>query len=299
MIEHVSVRTDVPLGPLTTYKVGGSATWFCEPADLEELRSILELVPEGTDIVALGRGSNVVISDHGIDGLVIRLGGAFGAIDETHPDRVVAGAGVALPVLARTAAAAGKAGLEFYVGIPGSVGGAVRMNAGGHGSDTASVLLEAVVIDLDSGSLSTRNVESLGLSYRHSDLTDAEMVVQATFSTVPGDASELSESIRLITRWRKEHQPGGTLNAGSVFKNPPTEAAGAIIDRCGLKGTSIGPVQVSPVHANFMVATAEATASDIHDFVFEIQSRVLAMTGIKLDPEIRFVGAFASSGENE
>ena len=299
MIEHVSVRTDVPLGPLTTYKVGGSAKWFCEPADLEELRSILGLVPEGTDIVALGRGSNVVISDDGIDGLVIRLGGAFGAIDETHPDRIVAGAAVALPLLARTAAAAGRAGLEFYVGIPGSVGGAVRINAGGHGSDTASVLLEAVVIDLDSGSISTRGADSLGLSYRHSDLTDAEMVVQATFSTVPGDASELSESIRSITRWRKEHQPGGTLNAGSVFKNPRTEAAGAIIDRCGLKGTSIGPVQVSPVHANFMVATAEATASDIHDFVFEIRSRVLAMTGIKLEPEIRFVGAFASSGENK
>lgn len=298
MIDHVSVRKDVPLGPLTTYKVGGSARWFCEPVDLEELRSILELVPEGTTIVSLGRGSNVVISDAGIDGLVIRLGGAFGAIDETQSDRIVAGAAVALPLLARTAAGAGKAGLEFYVGIPGSVGGAVRMNAGGHGSDTAAVLVEAVVVDLDSGSIATRSVDSLGLSYRHSDLTDSEMVVQATFSTVPGDVAELSAAIRSITRWRKENQPGGTLNAGSVFKNPSAEAAGAIIDRCGLKGSSIGPVQVSPLHANFLVATSDATASDIHDFVFEIRSRVLAMTGIKLDPEIRFLGAFAPSGEN-
>jgi len=298
MIDHVSVRKDVPLGPLTTYKVGGSARWFCEPVDLEELRSILELVPRATTIVALGRGSNVVISDAGIDGLVIRLGGAFGAIDETQSDRIVAGAAVALPLLARTAAGAGKAGLEFYVGIPGSVGGAVRMNAGGHGSDTAAVLVEAVVVDLDSGSIATRTVESLGLSYRHSDLTDSEMVVQATFSTVPGDVAELSAAIRSITRWRKENQPGGTLNAGSVFKNPSSESAGAIIDRCGLKGSSIGPVQVSPLHANFMVATPDATASDIHDFVFEIRSRVLAMTGIKLDPEIRFLGAFAPSGEN-
>lgn len=298
MIDHVAVRTDVPLGPLTTYKVGGSARWFCEPADLEDLRSILELVPKGTPIVVLGRGSNVVISDAGIDGLVIRLSGAFGAIDVTQPDRVVAGAAAALPLLARTAAAAGKAGLEFYVGIPGSVGGAVRMNAGGHGSDTAAVLIEAVVIDLDSGSIETHSVESLGLAYRHSDLTDSQMVVQATFSTVPGDVEELSAAIRTITRWRKEHQPGGTLNAGSVFKNPSAEPAGAIIDRCGLKGIAVGPVHVSSVHANFMVATPHATASDIHDFVFEIQSRVLEMTGITLEPEIRFLGEFTPSGEN-
>jgi UDP-N-acetylmuramate dehydrogenase len=297
VIDHVSVRSNVPLGSLTTYKVGGPARWFCEPGDLEELRSILELVPASTEIVVLGRGSNVVVSDAGIDGLVIRLGGGFGAIDVAPNGRIVAGAAASLPQLARAAAAAGRAGLEFYVGIPGSVGGAIRMNAGGHGSDTAAVLDEVVVVDLDTGSLSKRGVEALGLSYRHSDLTDSEIVVQATFATVPGDIGELSETIREITRWRKENQPGGTLNAGSVFKNPASDAAGAIIDRCGLKGTTVGQVQVSPIHANFMVATHEATAADIHEFVFEIRSRVLAMTGIKLEPEIRFLGVFQSGGE--
>jgi UDP-N-acetylmuramate dehydrogenase len=299
LIDHISIRSDVPLAPFTTYKVGGPARWFAEPYDLEELRSILELVPTDADIVVLGRGSNVVVSDSGIAGLVVRLGGAFGAIDTSGIDRVVAGAGAALPKVARSAVSAGKAGLEFYVGIPGSVGGAVAMNAGGHGSDTAAVLQGAVVVDLRTGSLSKRGVETLGLSYRCSNLTASEVVVQATFRTSPGDRGELEEGLREITRWRKEFQPGGTLNAGSVFKNPASEAAGAIIDRCGLKGMTVGPVRVSDVHANFLVASHDATAADIHAFVFEIQSKVFELTEITLEPEIRFLGTFDRSGDEQ
>jgi UDP-N-acetylmuramate dehydrogenase len=295
-MEHRSVQSDVPLAPMTTYKVGGSARWFAEPQDLEELRSILELIPEGIPVVVLGRGSNVVISDEGIDGLVLRLGGAFCAVDARSDGTVVAGGALALPKLARVAASVGMAGLEFYVGIPGTVGGAVAMNAGGHGSDTAAVLEGAVVVDLTSGSLTKRDVASLGLTYRHSDLTDTDAVVQATFRTTPGKPNELEAAMREITRWRKEHQPGGTLNAGSVFKNPAHDAAGAIIDRCGLKGTAVGPVRVSPVHANFMIATPGATAGDIFSFVHEIQAKVRDMTGIELEPEIRFLGSFVQPG---
>ncbi|MDK1018087.1 MAG: UDP-N-acetylmuramate dehydrogenase [Actinomycetota bacterium] len=297
MIEHASVRRDVPLGELTTYKVGGPARWFAEPGDLEELRSILAVTPDDTVIVVLGRGSNVVIADGGIDGLVIRLGGAFAAMDLRASGEVVAGAATPLPKLARTAAVRGLAGLEFYVGIPGSVGGAVRMNAGGHGSETSAVLDHVVVVDLASGSVTQRDTESLDLSYRHSNLTEAEIVVQATFLTTPGDPEEIEATLREITRWRKDHQPGGTLNAGSVFKNPAGEPAGAIIDRCGLKGRSIGPVHVSPLHGNFLVATREATAEDIFAFVHEIKDRVTELTGIILEPEIRFLGHFgAQSG---
>jgi UDP-N-acetylmuramate dehydrogenase len=292
VIDHIAIRGDVALAPFTTYKVGGPARWFAEPHDLEELRSILELAPTDADIIVLGRGSNIVVSDTGIDGLVLRLGGAFGAIDTSGVDRVVAGAGAALPKVARSAVSAGKSGLEFYVGIPGSVGGAIAMNAGGHGSDTAAVLEEAVVVDLRTGSLSKRDVGTLGLAYRCSNLTASEVVVQATFTTVPGDPLELEERLRDITRWRKEFQPGGTLNAGSVFKNPASEAAGAIIDRCGLKGASVGPVRVSDVHANFLVASQDATADDIRAFVFEIQEKVFEMTEIVLEPEIRFIGSF-------
>lgn len=287
------------MAPFTTYKVGGPARWFAEPQDLEELRSILELVPTDVDIVVLGRGSNVVVSDSGIDGLVLRLGGAFTATDTSGDDLVVAGAGAALPKVARAAAVAGKAGLEFYVGIPGSVGGAVVMNAGGHGSDTAEVLAEAVVVDVESGSLATRDVDSLGMSYRCSNLAESEVVVQATFKTSKGDRAEIEERLREITRWRKEFQPGGTLNAGSVFKNPADDAAGAIIDRCGLKGMAVGPVRVSEVHANFLVASSGATAKDIRAFVCEIQSRVLGLTQIELEPEIRFLGSFAPSGDEQ
>lgn len=296
MIAHASVSRNVALAPFTTYKVGGPAAWFAEPRDLEELRSILSLVPREMEIVMLGRGSNVIISDQGIDGLVLRLGGAFGAIDADSPDRIVAGGGVALPKLARAAAVAGMSGLGFYVGIPGSVGGAIVMNAGGHGSDTASVLAEAIVVDLNTGSLAIRDAGMLELSYRHSNLTPSDVVVQATFNTSPSDPSVLEDELRAVTRWRKEHQPGGTLNAGSVFKNPVGDTAGQIIDRCGLKGTSVGPVAVSDVHANFLVASREATANDIHAFVFEIQSKVLELTGIKLEPEIRFLGPFTSTG---
>lgn len=296
MIDHASVSRDVALAPFTTYKVGGPAAWFAEPQDLEELRSILSVVPPGMDVVILGRGSNVVISDRGVDGLVLRLGGAFAAIDTDPPGRIVAGGGAALPKLARAAAEVGKAGLGFYVGIPGSVGGAIAMNAGGHGSDTAAVLEEAIVVDLNTGSLEIRTAGAFELSYRHSNLTSAEVVVQATFHTSPGDSGELEDELRLITRWRKEHQPGGTLNAGSVFKNPVGSTAGQIIDMCDLKGTSVGPVGVSDVHANFLVASRDATADDIHTFVFEIQSKVLGLTGIKLEPEIRFLGSFTSIG---
>ncbi len=295
-MEHGSVRSNVPLGPMTTYKVGGSARWFAEPQDLEELRSILELVPEGTYVVVLGRGSNVVISDEGIDGLVLRLGGTFSAIDTNADGTVVAGGAVALPRLARVAAGAGMAGLEFYVGIPGSVGGAVAMNAGGHGSDTAAVLVDAIVVNVNSGSLTKRNADSLRLTYRNSDLTEADVVVQATFRTTRGDPAELEASLREITRWRRQHQPGGTLNAGSVFKNPDGDAAGAIIDRCGLKGATYGPVQISPIHGNFMIASAGATAADIFSFVHEIQSEVRTKTGIELEPEIRFLGSFEQTG---
>jgi UDP-N-acetylmuramate dehydrogenase len=296
MIEHTSVSRDVSLAPFTTYKVGGPAAFFAEPQDLEELRSILALVPKDMDIVMLGRGSNVIISDAGIGGLVLRLGGAFGAIDTEGPDRIVAGAGASLPKLARAAASAGKAGLGFYVGIPGSVGGAIVMNAGGHGSDTAAVLEEAIVLDLSTGSLTKRGTESLELSYRHSNLTPSDIVVRATFVTVPGDPEVLDHELRAITRWRKEHQPGGTLNAGSVFKNPAGEAAGQIIEACGLKGMSVGPVSVSDVHANFLVASREATAENLHEFVCEIQAKVLGLTGIELEPEIRFLGPFTSDG---
>jgi len=293
MIDHPCVTFDVALAPLTTYRVGGNARLFAEPADLAELREVLALVPPDVEIVVLGRGSNVVISERGIDGLVIKLGHSFRAVAAEPDGNVVAGAGAALPKLARTAASSGRAGLGFYVGIPGSVGGAVRMNAGGHGSDTASVLIDALVLDTATAQIVRSTPGDLGLAYRCSNLSDADIVVQATFTTTVGDVEVLEDELREITRWRKANQPGGTLNAGSVFKNPEGDFAGAIIERCGLKGARFGPVEVSSVHANFLVAANVATGDDIFSFVHRIRSIVRDRTGIDLEPEIRFLGEFA------
>ena len=296
MIEHPAVIADVPLAPLTTYKVGGPAAFFAEPDDLSELRDVLSVVDPGTQIVVLGRGSNVVIADAGIDGLVIKLGRAFQEAAVSPDGSIVAGGGMPLPKLARIAAEAERDGLGFYVGIPGSVGGAIRMNAGGHGSDTAEVLDHAVVLDARTAEMVRMTPADLGLSYRHSDLTDTDIVVQATFTTSPGDRATLENELRTITRWRKDHQPGGTFNAGSVFKNPPGDHAGAIIDRVGLKGERVGAIAVSDVHANFMVAASEATATDIFNFVYKIKAIVREETGIDLEPEIRFLGDFGAVG---
>ena len=292
MIEHPAVTTDVPLAALTTYKVGGPATFFAEPVDLSELRDLLLMVDPGTQIVVLGRGSNVVIADTGIDGLVIKLGRAFQAAAVSPDGSIVAGGGMTLPKLARFAAEAGRDGLSFYVGIPGSVGGAIRMNAGGHGSETAQVLNHAVVLDARSVEVVRMTPSELALSYRHSGLSDTDIVIQGTFVTEPGDPSALEDELRTITRWRKDHQPGGTLNAGSVFKNPPGDHAGAIIDRLGLKGERVGAISVSNVHANFMVAASGATATDIFRFVYKIKAIVRDHTGIDLEPEIKFLGDF-------
>jgi len=292
MIQHTAISESVSLAPYTTYKVGGAARWFAEPEDLEELRSVLASLPADIPIFVLGRGSNVVISDSGFNGLILKLGRSFAAIDVRDDGTVVAGGAAALPMLARAAASAGRAGLSFYVGIPGSVGGAVQMNAGGHGSDTAAVLESVVVVDTGSGDINRRPADSLGLGYRSSNLSPSDIVAQATFTTTDGNPDELEDQLRGITRWRKEHQPGGTLNAGSVFKNPSVGHAGKIIDDLGLKGYAVGPVSVSTVHANFMVADRDAKAIDIFRFVHNIQACVREKTGTTLEPEIKFIGDF-------
>jgi UDP-N-acetylmuramate dehydrogenase len=178
------------------------------------------------------------------------------------------------------------------VGIPGSVGGAVCTNSGCRGTDTAEWLVTARVIDLRTGEVQDRMVHELGLAYRHSDLTEMDMVVEATFRTVPRPRREAEEMMREITRWRRDHQPGGTLNAGSVFKNPPGDAAGRLIDSVGLKDLRVGGVSVSPRHANFFVAETGASAQDLYDLVAEVRRRVREQTGVDLEPEVRFVGAF-------
>lgn len=286
------LQRNYPLAANTTYKFGGVAAWYAEVASNEELDDIL--AASSAPLLIVGRGSNMVVSDAGYRGLVVKLTGDFNEIS-IDGATVTAGAGVALPRLARACAAADRGGLEFYVGIPGTVGGAVVMNAGGHGSDTAEWLVAARVLDLGDRRITEESPADLDLDYRHSRLDSDHVVLSARFRTIERTQEDSERMMREITAWRKMHQPGGTLNAGSVFKNPPGDAAGRIIDAAGLKGLRIGGVAVSERHANFFVADAEACAQDVFDLVHRVQHLVAEQTGIVLEPEIRFVGDFGVS----
>jgi UDP-N-acetylmuramate dehydrogenase len=285
------MSSDVPLAPHTTYKLGGPARWLADASDMASLERVLEAWrAEQPPLLVLGRGSNVVVADGGFDGLVIRLGGEFASIDH-RPDLIRAGAAVSLPMLARSAVASGRLGLEFYVGIPGSVGGAVHQNAGCHGSETKDVLMTATVVTTG-GVVDERTPTDLGLSYRHSNLGPRQIVLNADFTFTPGTPADGEARMREVIRWRRINQPGGTLNAGSVFKNPPGDAAGRIIDEIGLKGLRVGGASVSVRHANFFVADEGATARDVRTLVETVRATVRDRSGIELEPELEFVGEF-------
>lgn len=291
------VRRDVPLSAYSTYRLGGPAAVLVEVVDDTELLAAAAALREcPAPILVVGNGSNLLVHDAGFAGLAIHLAGSFESV-VVGDDLVEAGGGVALPVLARRCAAAGRKGVEFYVGIPGTVGGAVRMNAGGHGSETADVLVEAAVLDLGSAPdphdratrEEVRRPGDLGFSYRRSNLTATHVVTRASFRVSPDDPVACGGRIDEIVRWRREHQPGGA-NAGSVFTNPPGDSAGRLIEACGLKGHRVGGAVVSEKHANFFQADPGATAADVAGLVAEVQARVEESTGIRLEPELTLVG---------
>ena len=290
------IRFDVPIGPLTTYRVGGSAAAFVTVESRAELDRVAEACSavEATTLV-IGRGSNMLVADDGFDGVVLQLGD-FASFVEL-PDRgatkpfVRVGAATSLPVLARRTAAAGWRGLEWAVGVPGSVGGAVRMNAGGHGSDIAASLVDVLVVDLSTGAARTWTHHDLGLRFRGSDLDDRCFVVEARLRVESGDAVEAQRVIDDIVKWRRENQPGGQ-NAGSVFVNPipGVLSAGELIDRAGLRGFRIGTAEVSTKHANFIQADEGGRASDVMAVMRHVHDRVLSESGHDLRSEVRLVG---------
>ncbi len=290
LIESGVITEGVPLGSLMSYKTGGPARYFADVPDLVTLNRVISSgVTKQGPILVLGRGSNLVVADTGFPGIVIRLGSGFNAIamDEAA---VTAGAALPLPRLARVSSERGRAGLEFFVGIPGSVGGAVRQNAGCFGTETADRLLTAHVLNLSTGESDDRTPSDLAMSYRHSNLLPHELVTEATFEARSGDVDTSLERLRVITRWRRDNQPGGTLNAGSVFKNPDGIAAGALIDSLGLKGLTVGSVSVSNKHANFFVAAPGSRAEDIYRLAHMVKDRVFELSGTNLEFEVQFVG---------
>ncbi len=289
----------VPLGPLTTYGVGGKAALFlggCGPDDLALARRAV--AASGVPVLVLGRGSNVLVADRGFPGLVITLGEAFAAIhldepgDLGQPAAARAGGAVSFPVLARRTAAVGFRGLEWAVGVPGSVGGAVRMNAGGHGSDVAASLVRAWVFDL-AGSDGDGGMEmaaaDLGLGYRSSSLGPLHIVVAAELAVTAGRREDAEREVAAVVHWRREHQPGGS-NAGSVFANPEGDSAGRLIDAAGLRGFRRGSATVSPKHANFVQVDEGGSADDVHALIEEVRMTVKDRFGIELQLENRLVG---------
>jgi UDP-N-acetylmuramate dehydrogenase len=285
------VERDAPGGALTTYRCGGSFAVLVHVDNENELATLAGVVaPSDVRVLVVGRGSNLLIADSGFDGVAVTLGGEFERLDiDATSGGVGAGGAVALPVLARRAAAAGVGGLEFFVGIPGSVGGAVKMNAGGHGAETTDVIAGARIFDLDTGQATDADPASLRLGYRSSAVTERMVVTDATFTGKVETPAVCTERIDEIVRWRREHQPGGQ-NAGSVFTNPAGDSAGRLIDASGLKGLRVGGAVVSEKHANFFVADGTATAADVYSLVCEVRRRVADATGVVLEPELRLVG---------
>ena len=287
------------LAAMTTYRVGGRAALFVDVASVDELRAVADVRAEtGVPVLVIGRGSNMVVADHGFDGVVVSIAGLADQIEipgaTGSPERIVtAGGGVALPVLARRTAAAGLTGFEWAVGVPGSIGGAVRMNAGGHGSDMASCLIDVQVLDMDCPSVGRRTVavDDLGLRFRASALPPSQVVLEARLRLAVGDRERAEAALSEIVHWRREHQPGGQ-NCGSVFVNPvPGEvSAGALIDGLGLRGFRIGSAWVSEKHANFIQAGEGGSAADVRAVMEAVRERVAEATGYRLRSEVRLVG---------
>jgi UDP-N-acetylmuramate dehydrogenase len=286
-----------PLGPLTTYGVGGPAALLVEvdgPADLDPVRSALASAE--VPVRVIGRGSNLLVADAGFDGVVVRLGPGFNWVGlpdpgpaDPPPFVLRAGGATPLPVLARQAADAGWSGLTWAVGVPGSVGGGVRMNAGGHGSDMAGSLLRYAWVDLRSDAGGTDGVARLDYGYRSSSLGASEVVVEAEFAVGRGDVGHEQAEVSTIVRWRRAHQPGGA-NAGSVFTNPPGDSAGRVIEEAGLKGFRLGTAQVSEKHANFIQADKGGRADDVKALMEHVGATVLAHCGVTLTAEVRLLG---------
>lgn len=288
-----------PLGPLTTYRVGGRAALFVRARTLADLLAVAAArQATGLPVLVVGRGSNLLVADTGFAGIAVSVAELAGDVelgaDGDGPDvTTAAGGGVALPVLARRTAMAGLTGFEWAVGVPGSIGGAVRMNAGGHGSDIAATLVDADVLTLDAAAPAVirRPAAALGLRFRGSDLTDGDIVIGARLRLQRGDRVASEAKIAEIVRWRREHQPGGQ-NCGSVFVNPvPGEvSAGSIIDGLGLRGLRIGSAWVSEKHANFVQVSERGSSSDVMAVIEAVRTRVADATGITLRSEVRLVG---------
>ena len=280
---------DAPLAPLVWFKSGGNAEWLFEPADVEDLANFLEQIDPQVPLMALGLGSNLIVRDGGVPGVVVRLGKPFAKIERLDENGLRCGGGASGILVSSTARDAGIAGLEFLRGIPGTVGGFVRMNGGAYGREVKDVLVSAKLV-LRSGEMVEWPLEKLGYTYRHSEVPDGAVVIEATFRGEPGDPAAIGAEMDAIARAREESQPLRSRTGGSTFKNPAGHKAWALIDAAGCRGLRQGDAQVSEKHCNFLLNLGSATSAEIEALGEEVRRRVEAKTHITLEWEIQRVG---------
>jgi UDP-N-acetylmuramate dehydrogenase len=284
------VSANEPLAPYTWFRVGGPAQILFMPADEADLAYFLARLPRDISVTVIGLGSNLIIRDGGVEGVVIRLSAkGFGEITLEGDRRLRVGAAVPDVKAARAAAEAGIAGLAFYRGIPGAIGGALRMNAGAHGGETKDALIEARGVDR-AGHIRIFSNADMGYAYRHSAAPEDVIFTQATFQGRPGDPKEILHEMALITAAREASQPIKEKTGGSTFKNPQGHKAWQLIDAAGCRGLAVGDAQVSEMHCNFLINRGNATAADIETLGETVRRRVLEASGVDLYWEIKRIG---------
>ena len=284
-----AVTGKAPLAKHVWFKTGGAADWLFEPADLADLKLFMERMDDSLPLMALGLGSNLIIRDGGVPGVVVKLGKPFAGCEVTGEQELTCGAGASGILVASTARDAGIAGLEFLRGIPGTVGGFVRMNGGAYGREVADILIDCQVF-MPNGALVTLPAHDLRYTYRHSALPDGAIVVSARFKGAPGDPTDIGAEMDRIAAAREESQPLRTKTGGSTFKNPDGTSAWELVDQAGFRGFEHKGAAVSEKHTNFLINTGTATSAAIEELGEMIRDKVFAETGICLEWEIQRVG---------
>lgn len=278
-----------PLAPLVWFKSGGTADWLFEPKDVADLQDFLAGLAPGVPVMALGLGSNMIVRDGGVPGVVIRLGKAFAKVERVDGVTLNCGGGASGILVSSTARDNGIAGLEFLRSIPGTVGGFVRMNGGAYGREVKDVLIDCDVV-IRSGEIATLPLSELGYSYRHSELVDGCIVVAARFRGHPGEADAIQTEMDRISAAREASQPLRSKTGGSTFKNPDGGKAWELVDKAGCRGLTIGGAQVSEKHTNFLINTGEGTSAEIEELGEEVRRRVKQHSGVELEWEIKRIG---------
>lgn len=290
------VKCNMALNAITWFRVGGPAQIFFTPEDEADLAYFLKNLPQSIPVTVIGLASNLLVRDGGVPGCVIRLARGFGHIVPEDGARIRAGTAVPDSKVARAAADAGIAGLAFYRGIPGSIGGALRMNGGAHGTETKDILVEARAVDRQ-GNIHVLSNADMGYAYRHCSVPADYIFTEATFQGTPGDQEEILAQMNDVAEYREANQPTKDRTGGSTFKNPEGHSAWKLIDAAGCRGFKVGGAQVSEKHCNFLINTGDATAHDVETLGETVRRRVYENSGVRLEWEIKRFGVFADDQE--